>query len=165
MSRDLPPSGEEPEREPGGSLQPTGPGPLVVLGLIGLFAGWSMRGLALRAGTATPLVSWTAIGAIWFIAASTAGVAYLTWRIVHRERRRLTAHQGLVRLVLGLTISRLGSLALGGFIGVVVSYLGVSGEGAQRAISHALAAGAGAGAALAAGLMLERACRVPPRDS
>lgn len=166
MTRELPPQRQDdlPEDAPGGTIRPTGPGPLVVIGLIGLFLGWAVRGQSLRADAPTPSVSWLAIGVTWFVALVVAGIAYLTWRTVHRERRRLSAQQGLARLVLGKTIARLGAFAFGGFLGSAISYIGVSGENAQQAVLHGLFAAVGAALALTAGLLLEHACRVPPRQ-
>jgi hypothetical protein len=165
MTRDplLPPEEEpEPEREPTGTIEPTGPGPLVILGVVGLFIGWSVRGLAIRNGSPTPSISWLAISVTWFLVAVTAGTAYLTWRAVHRDRVLLSAQQGLTRLVLGKTMVRLAALALGGYLGAAISVLGVEGENADRLILHALLAALGAACGVASGLALEHACRVPP---
>ncbi len=162
--RDPAPDPEDSPPEPAGRVQPTGPGPLVVLGLLGLVVGWAARGLALRTDAATPSVSWLAIAVTWFVVAITAGTAYLTWRAVQRDRRTLTAQQGLARLVLGKTIDRLAALALGGFSGIAISYLGVGGENADRVLLNAGLAALGAAAGVAAGLLLEHACRVPPGD-
>jgi len=162
--RDAAPDPAERTPEPSGRVQPTGPGPLVVLGLLGLVVGWAARGQAIRSDAATPSVSWLAIAITWFVVAVTAGTAYLTWRVVHRDRRTLTAQQGLARLVLGKTIDRLAALALGGFAGIAISNLGVGGENADRVLLHASLAALGAAAGVVAGLLLEHACRVPPRD-
>ena len=164
MTRDplLPPSGEEPGPEPSGRIELTGPGPLVVLGLGGLFIGWAARGVAIRNDSPTPSISWLAIGVTWFVVAVTAGTAYLTWRAVQRDRVPLSAQQGLARLVLGKTIARLAAFALGGFTGAAISVLGVTGENADRLVLHALLAALGGAAGVASGLALEHACRVPP---
>lgn len=134
----------------------------MLLGSIGLAVGWAARGIAIRAGSPTPTISWPAVGAVWFVAAVTAGIAYLTWRTVHRERHLLTAQQGLTRLTLGKTIDRLGAFALGGSGGVLISTIGVEGDAADRLVLHAVVALLGSAAAVAAGLLLEHACRVPP---
>jgi hypothetical protein len=154
----------EPERPR--NVTTTGPGPLVVIGLAGLFLGWVLRGQAIRAGQPAPGVSWLAIGVAWFVAAVVAGIAHLTWRTVHRSRPgvRLSPEQGLARLVLGKTIARLAAFALGAFLGIAISNLGLSGENADRVILRALVAALGSGLALAAGLLLEHACRVPDGD-
>ncbi|HEX4189393.1 MAG TPA: DUF3180 domain-containing protein [Marmoricola sp.] len=148
-----------------GRITPTGPGPLVVLGVIGLFIGWGARDLAIHSGWFTPSVSWLAVLATWFVAAATAGTAYLTWRTVRDERHRLTAQQGLSRLVLGKTMARMGALVLGGCLGSAISNLGVGAANSDRLILRALLAAAGAAAGLAAGLLLEHACRVPPPEA
>ncbi len=162
MSRDLPPEPGQQEPEKGGSVGPTGPGILVVSWALGLVVGWASRGITIRAGRATPSVSWLTIGVIWFVMAVTAGTAYLTWRTVHQERRGVAAEQAVARLVFGKTISRLSAFALGGFLGIAISNLGVDGDNASSVILHALLAAVGAAAATAAGLLLEHACRVPP---
>jgi hypothetical protein len=165
VTRDLPPPGDEPAPRPTeGRIRLTGPGPLVVIGLVGLVIGWSIRGQAIRAGAATPGVSWLAVGTAFFVAAVVGGVAFLTWRTVHRERVRLSPQQGVARLVLGKASARLGALGLGAYVGVAISHLGVSGEHTAGTIGRALLAALGATAALACGLLLERACRVPPED-
>ncbi|MBO9522542.1 MAG: DUF3180 domain-containing protein [Nocardioidaceae bacterium] len=165
MTRDLPPErqDEEPPR-PSGYVRVTGPGPLVVIGLAGMFLGWAWRGQAIRTDQPTPMVPWLLVGVTWFVAAVVVGIAFLTWRTVRRNPRLLTVQQGLSRLVLGKTIARIGAFAFGGFLGTTISNLNVGGDAAQRAILHALVAAAGAGVALAAGLLLEHACRVPPRS-
>jgi hypothetical protein len=136
----------------------------VVVGLVGLVVGWAVRGQAIRSDAPTPGVSWIAVGTAFFVAAVVAGVAYLTWRAVHRERLRLSAQQGVARLVLGKTVARLGAFGVGAYVGMAISHVGVAGEHASSTIARALLAALGALLALAAGLMLEHACRVPPED-
>jgi hypothetical protein len=166
VSRDLPPVGNDPAPLPPteGRIRPTGPGPLVVVGLVGLVLGWSIRGQAIRANNPAPGVSWLAIGTAFFVAAVVGGVAYLTWRTVHRDHHRLSAQQGVARLVLGKAIARLGAFGVGAYVGVAISNIGVDGEHATTTIVHALLAAAGAATALTTGLLLEHACRVPPED-
>jgi hypothetical protein len=147
-----------------GRIRPTGPGPLVVVWLVGLVVGWSLRALAIRRDAAAPGVSWLSVGTAFFVAAVVGGVAYLTWRTVQREQRHLSAQQGVARLVLGKAIARLGAFGLGAYLGVAISNLGVDGEHTSGTIVRALLAALGAASALACGLLLEHACRVPPED-
>lgn len=149
---------------PEGRIRPTGPGPLVVVGLIGLAIGWAIRGQEIRADNPAPGVSWLAIGTAFFVAAVIGGVAWLTWRTVHRDHHRLSAQQGVARLVLGKAIARLGAFGVGAYVGVAISNIGVGGEHASDTIVRALFAALGAAASLTAGLLLEHACRVPPED-
>jgi hypothetical protein len=165
VSRDLPPTGDDPAPPPTeGRVRFTGPGPLVVIGLVGLAIGWSIRGQAIRNGSPTPGVSWLAVGTAFFVAAAVGGMAYLTWRTVHREHLPLTPQQGVARLVLGKAIARLGALGVGAYLGVAISNLGVGGEHTTATIVRAFLAALGAAGALTAGLLLEHACRVPPED-
>ena len=92
------------------------------------------------------------------------GIAYLTWRTVHRDHLTLSAQQGVARLVLGKATARLGALGLGAYLGVAISNLGVDGEHTTSTIVRALLAALGAAVALATGLLLEHACRIPPED-
>jgi hypothetical protein len=133
-----------------------------VIGLVGLVIGWSLRGQAIRRDAPAPGVSWLAVGTAAFVAAVVAGVAYLTWRTVHREHRTLSAQQGVARLVLGKAIARLGAFGVGAYVGIAISNVGVSSEHASATLVRALLAATGAALALAAGLLLEHACRVPP---
>lgn len=166
MSRDLPPTRDDDPAPPPpeGRIRPTGPGPLVVIGLVGLVIGWSIRGQAIRNDDAAPGVSWLAVGVAFFVAAVIGGVALLTWRSVQRDHHHLSSQQGVARLVLGKAIARLGAFGIGAYVGIAISNLGVSGEQATTTIVHALLAALGAAAALSAGLLLEHACRVPPDD-
>jgi hypothetical protein len=136
----------------------------VIVWIIGLVVGWSLRGQAIRRGAAAPGVSWLSVGTAFFVAAVVAGVAYLTWRTVQREHQRLSAQQGVARLVLGKAIARLGAFGVGAYLGVAISNFGVAGDAASTTILRAFVAAVGAAAALAAGLLLEHACRVPPED-
>ena len=129
-----------------------------------LVIGWAIRGQAIRNDSPTPGVSWLAVGTAFFVAAVVGGVAYLTWRTVQREHLRLSAQQGVARLVLGKTIARLGAFGVGAYVGVAISHLGVDGEHTGSTILRALLAALGAGGALVSGLLLEHACRVPPED-
>lgn len=165
MSRDVPPVGDPAPPPPTeGRIRPTGPGPLVVVWLVGLVVGWSLRAQAIRRDAPAPGVSWLSVGTAFFVAAVVAGVAYLTWRTVQRDHLTLSAQQGVARLVLGKAIARLGAFGLGAYLGVAISNFGVGGEHTTGTIVRALLAAVGATAALASGLLLEHACRVPPED-
>jgi hypothetical protein len=162
MPIDVPPGRPEGGLDPTNRIKVTGAGPLVVLGLIGLAVGWGARWEAIQVGSPAPSVGWLITAVTWFIVAVTTMIAYLTRRTVAIAPASLTPQQGLFRLVLGKTIARLGAFGLGGFGGIVISRLGVSGEHVGEVITRALVAALGAAAGIAAGLLLEHACRVPP---
>jgi len=162
----LPESGhqpdEEPDREPPrGTIEVTGPGPLVVAGVIGLVLGWSIRPLALRFGYAEPAVSFTAIGGLFFVAAIIGGTAYVTRRTVRSSRFDLAHHQAVNRLALGKACALAGSLVLGGYLGYAVAQLGVGDPASDLRLWRSLLAALGALCVTVAALLLEHACRVP----
>jgi L-cystine uptake protein TcyP (sodium:dicarboxylate symporter family) len=156
------PSREDEPQDPAGRIKITGPGPLVLLGLLGLVLGWGAHRFATDSSWPEVTITWLAVTAFWFIALVTGAIAYLTRRTVTDARPDLTAQQGLARLVLGKTICRVAAVALGISVGVLISRLGVASENAGTTILRAAVGALGAGAAVAAGLLLEHACRVPP---
>ena len=80
-------------------------------------------------------------------------------------RGRLSPHQAVNRLVLARACAYVGALAAGVYLGYAVSWLGVSSTdlAGQRAFRSACAGFAGV-LIVVGGLLLERACRVPPED-
>ena len=157
-----PPPEEEPDQDlPPGRIRSTGPGPLVVAGVLGLVVGWAIRPLCLRLGYAEPNVSFTAIGALFFVAAIIGGTAYVTRRTVRRNRFDLAHHQAVNRLVLGKACALAGALVLGGYLGYAVAQLGVGDPAADLRLWRSLLAALGALAVTVAALLLELACRVP----
>jgi small-conductance mechanosensitive channel len=172
VTRDLPdlhePGSSEPPgppEQPPGHIRPTGPGPLVLFGVIGLVAGWAIRPIALGVGAAEPDVTWLAIGLVYFMAAALGGAAYLTWRTLHRQRRRLPANRAVNRLVLGKACALAGAAIAGGYFGYALAQVGVTASDvADTRLWHSVVAGLGGLLLMAASLLLERACRVRGED-
>lgn len=167
MSRDAPPTPpeEDPDPpEPSGRIRLTGPGPVVCCGLLGLVIGWAVRPVCLRAGWVVPGVSWPAITAVYFAAAVVAGAAYLTWRTLHRDRRRLPAHQAVNRLVLGKASAVVGAAVAGGYLGYAIAHVGIDSPTVTAQMVRSGLAALGGVLVLLAGLALERACRVRGTD-
>jgi len=138
---------------------------LVVAGVIGLVLGWSIRPLALRFDYPEPNISFTSIGAFFFVAAIIGATAYVTRRTVRRNRLDLAHHQAVNRLVLGKACALVGALALGGYLGYALAQLGVANPASDTRLWHALLAALGALCATVAALLLEHACRVPDDDA
>lgn len=146
---------------PPGRVRPTSPGALAVGAVIGLVVGWALRPLSLRMGSAEPNVPWPAIAVIWFAGAIVAGAAYLTWRTLQKEHRRLLPHQAVNRLVLGKACALVGSVVAGGYFGYALAHLGVSdSELATTRLWRSALAGLGGLLIMVAALVLEHACRV-----
>ena len=156
---------EEPDPEPpSGHIRSTGPGPLVIAGVIGLVLGWAVRPLSLRLGFAEPNVSFTAIFGLFFVAAIIGGTAYVTRRTVRRNRFDLAHHQAVNRLVLGKACALAGGLVLGGYVGYALAQLGVGDAASDIRLWHSLLAALGALSVTVTALLLELACRVPDPD-
>jgi hypothetical protein len=154
----------EPDEElepPSGRIRPTGPGPVVTAGVVGLLIGWAVRPLCLRMGYAEPDISLVSVGLLYFAAAIIAGSAYLTHRTVQRDRFALAHHQAVNRLVLGKACALVGALLTGAYIGYAVAQLGVGDPAAGIRLWRSFVAALGAAAVTAAALLLELACRVP----
>ncbi len=99
------------------------------------------------------------------MAAILAGVAWLTWRDVHRRRIPLEPYKAVNRLVLAKACALAGAFVAGGYLGYALSWLGDSDAPLeqQRLTQSALAGVAGV-LIVAASLALERACRVRGGD-
>jgi hypothetical protein len=159
-----PPAGPEPPEEPEGTVKVTGPGPLVFFGVLGLIGGWSLRPLSLRMDFLPPSVPLTSIAALFFVAAVVGATAYVTWRVVRRDRSSLAHHQAVNRLVLGKACALAGALVTGGYLGYALAQLGIDGPAADGRLWRSLVAALGGLAVCVAALLLELACRVPPED-
>jgi hypothetical protein len=132
--------------------------------LVGLVAGWVYHRLLDETTRPAPLVSWAQPLALFLVAAILGGTAWSTRRSVQQARVRLSADHAVNRLVLARACAYVGCLVAGGYVGYAISWLGDGSDlAAQRAVRSAVAGLAGV-LVVVAGLMLERACRVPPED-
>lgn len=145
---------------PVGSVRPTTPAGPVVLGCLGLVAGWSIRPLALAQDVAVPGVSWLQVLVLGFVAAVVVGTAWLTWRQLQVQRFRLEAHRAVNRLLLARSCILVGALLAGGYAGYAMSWLGVDSEVAGERMLRSGVAVLLAVALIAGAIWLERACRV-----
>jgi hypothetical protein len=162
---DLEPPDDEPEREPEGRLQPMTPVALVAWAVVG-FAGGVLFYRVLAQGTGVPpRVSWAQPLALLLVAAILGGTAWSTRRTLRQRPRRLSPHQAVNRLVLARACAYVGALAAGFYLGYAVSWIGVDTSvlAGQRVFRSACAGVAGL-LVVVGGLLLERACRVPPED-
>ncbi|HEX3929508.1 MAG TPA: DUF3180 domain-containing protein [Nocardioides sp.] len=162
MSTDSePPDGREPEPE--GRLRPMSPAGLCILGVAGLVAGWVFHQVTDTATSVPPQVPWVQPLGLFLVACILLGTAWSTRRTIAQQPARLSPHQAVNRLVLARACAYVGALAAGVYIGYAVSWLGVSSSdmAGQRAFRAACAGVAGL-LIVVGGLLLERACRVPP---
>ena len=158
------PDDDRPERR-------LGPTPVAVLGWValgGVLLGGLLRPVSVRLTGTAPAVGLLQVAVLYFVAAVLAGVAWLTWRALHRRREYLEPHRAVNRLVLAKSCALVGALCAGGYGGYALAFAGRTDAAlAQERVLHgALGALAGLLVTLAA-LALERACRTrgeDPRD-
>lgn len=162
------PDDEEPEppEQPTGHVRTTGVGALVGFALTGFVLGWLVRPLSIRMSGSAPTVGWTPILALVLVAAILGGVAWTTYRDLHRRGIVLEPHKAVNRLVLAKASALAGALVAGGYLGYALSWWRVSEAAlAQERLLQSLLAGGASVLIVAASLLLERACRVRGGDN
>jgi uncharacterized protein DUF3180 len=159
-----PDEGPEPP-DPEGRLRPMSAAALCIWAVVGLVAGWGFHAYADRGTGLPPQVSWAQPLALVLVAAILFGTAWSTRRTIAQHPGRLSPHQAVNRLVLARACAYVGALAGGAYLGYAVSWLGVDSTelAGQRAFRSACAGVAGI-LIVIGGVLLERACRVPPEE-
>jgi len=145
-------------------LRPTGPGAVLGWAAAGLVGGWALHPVCDRLGVVPPLVSAAQPLALLLLAAILGYVAWVTHRAVHVRRERLQPHQAVNRLVAARASTLVAALVTGGYVGYGLSWVGDAAELADERMARSFAAAGCALLAVAAGLLLERACRVHDDD-
>jgi lysylphosphatidylglycerol synthetase-like protein (DUF2156 family) len=149
---------------PHGRLRPMSPAALCTWAVLGLIAGWLFHRILYGGARFAPMVSWAQPTALLLVAAILLGTARSTRRSVQQRDERIPPHHAVNRLVLARACAYVGCLMAGAYFGYAVSWFGVDSElAAERAIRSSVAGVTGL-LVVAAGLLLERACRVPPED-
>jgi small-conductance mechanosensitive channel len=169
VTRELPPEDredeEEPPERPAGHVRTTRPGTLVAFALAGLVLGWLFKPLSTWLSGRAALVGWTPVLALFLVAAILAGVAWLTWRDVHRRGTYLEPHKAVNRLVLAKACALAGAFLAGGYFGYALSWWrAAQAPLEQLRLTQSLVAGVAGVLTVAASLALERACRVRGGD-
>ena len=154
VTDDLEDDPSDPRDPPPGRLRTTDPRVLVVLGLVGLVAGWALRLLAVQSGLSVPRAGWAQVAVLLLVAAVLGSVASAT------RRERPVAHHAVNRLVLAKSCALVAAFMTGGYLGSALSWVGVDAETAGSRIATSLVAAAVAALAVGAAPALERARRV-----
>jgi len=145
-----------------GTVGPTRIAVLVVAFFVGAVLGWVLVSVTEHLNNVAPRVQWTSVAALVVIAALVSGLAYSTYRTVHREHRRIESQRAVNLLLIAKASALTGALVAGGYIGFGLQFFDSLDVALprERVIRSACAA-ASAIAIAVAGLLLERACRVP----
>jgi hypothetical protein len=153
------------DRPTGGSIKITPPRALAVAALFGALAGWLVVAAANSFDLVAPQVPWTAPVGLFLIVALVGVIAYSTHQRIHVRRQRIEPQRAVAFLVLGKASALAGALVAGGYLTYALMFITRLDAVAprDRVIKSAVAAVAGVALAVA-GLLLERACRVPKSD-
>ncbi len=154
------------ERPVRGTIGPTRVSVLVALFAVGAMLGYALVSVAERFNSTAPRVEWTAVLALLVIAGVLLVFAYTTHRTVHRERRRMDARRAVNFVLLAKASALSGALVSGGYLGFALQFVDqLDVELPQERFIRALAAAVIGLAIVLAGLLLERACRVPEDEN
>jgi hypothetical protein len=136
---------------------------LVALAVLGGCVGWVVAVLISGTAASTPVITWPVTGLWALVAAVLLGAAWRTHDRLNRKRLYVEPLSAVRLMVLGKAAAVVTPAVGGFYLGVAVWRLTVG--PAQLAQSSTLAQLAGALAlfiAAVGGLLLQRACRLPP---
>ena len=156
-----PRNGDKPEPPPG-SVRPTSRRLLVAIAVLGVAVGLTMVKAVEARGGVAPAVSWLTLIAWAFLAALLVAAARNTHQRVQIRRERIEPSRAVFLLMIGKASAFVGALCAGVYAGFALSFLQAVGSSGPR--NRVIMAGAAAVVSVlvvTAGLLLERACRVP----
>lgn len=154
-----------PNRPQPGRLRPVSRWILIALAALGVAIGWTVVIVIENGGGVAPTVSWLTPVAWGFLAALLFLAARNTHQRIQVRRERIEPQRAVFFLLLAKASAFVGALSAGVYTGFALSFVDsfeASGP-RNRTIICGLAALL-AVAVVIAGLLLERACRVPPTD-
>lgn len=160
--------GPEPGRAPGkepprpGSVRPTSRWLLVAIAVLGAAVGLTMVTAIESGGGVAPAVSWLTLVAWAFLAALLFAAARNTHQRIQVRRERVEPSRAVFLLLIGKASAFVGALCTGVYTGFALSFLeAVSSSGPRNRVIMAGAAAVVSVLVVTAGLLLERACRIP----
>ena len=161
-----PDAGKEPPRP--GSVRPTSRRLLIAIGVLGAAVGWTMVKAIESGGGVAPSVSWLTSVAWGFLAALLFVAARNTHQRIQVRRERVEPSRAVFLLLLGKASAFVGALCTGVYTGFALSFVSAVGSSGPR--NRVITAGVAAVISVlvvTAGLLLERACRIPddPEDT
>ena len=135
---------------------------LVVAALFGGLAGWLLAVTTEALNAVAPSIPWSAPIGLFVVGALVGAIARSTHQQIQVRRERMEPQRAVAFLVLGKASALGGALVAGGYLGYALSFVGrFAAEGPrERVVRSLVAVVAGVGLGIA-GLLLERACRVP----
>ncbi len=139
---------------------------LAVAALVGALAGWLVVVVANAFDLLPPRVPWTAPVALVLITGLVGVLAYSTYQRIQVRKQRMDPSRAVAFLVLGKASALAGAVVSGGYLTFALMFVTRIDADAprERVIRAGIAVVAGV-ALTVAGLLLERACKVPGADN
>jgi len=135
---------------------------LAVAALFGGLAGWLLAVTTSAFDVVPPSIPWSAPVGLFLVGALVGALAWSTHQQIQVRRERMEPQRAVAFLVLGKASALGGALVAGGYLGYALSFVGrFEADGPRERVIRSLVAMVGGLALGAAGLLLERACRVP----
>lgn len=135
---------------------------LVVAALFGGLAGWLLAITTQALNIVPPTIPWSAPVGLFVVAALVGAIAWTTHQQIQVRRERMEPSRAVAFLVLGKASALGGALVAGGYLGFALDFVTrLQAEGPRDRVVLSLVSLVGGLALMAAGLLLERACRVP----
>ena len=133
--------------------------------MFGGLAGWLLVVTTNALDLIAPEVPWTAPIGVILVTAMVGALAYSTYQRIQVRRERVEPNRAVAFLVLGKASALAGAVVAGGYLAYALLFVGRLDAAAprDRVIRSTVTVLAGA-ALCGAGLLLERACRVPRED-
>ena len=148
-----------------GSVQLTPPRALAVAALLGGLCGWLVVVATNAFDVSAPQVPWTTPVGLVLISALVGVLAYSTHQRLQVRRMRMLPERAVAFLVLGKASALAGAVVAGGYLTYALLFVSRFDAEAPRERVLRSAVTVVAGVALSiAGLLLERACKVPGAD-
>lgn len=151
-----------PEEPPPGRLRPIRRRLLVALAVLGAAVGWTAVAAIEHSGGVAPTVSWLTPVAWGFLAALLFLAARNTHQRIQVRRERIDPQRAVFLLLIAKASAFVGALCTGVYAGFALRFIDAFDTSGPR--NRSIAAGLSAVLAalvVTAGLLLERACRVP----
>lgn len=145
-----------------GSVRPTSRRLLIAIAVLGVAIGVTMVKAIESGGGVAPAVSWLTLVAWAFLAALLFAAARNTHQRIQVRRERVEPSRAVFLLMIGKASAFVGALCTGVYAGFALSFLQAMGSSGPR--NRVIMAGAAAVISVlvvTAGLLLERACRIP----
>ena len=109
-----------------------------------------------------PMLAWSGPLVLFFAAALVGTAAFTTWRRLQVRRERIESQRAVMFLALGKASAVGGAALAAGYVVFVIASAGnLDAIGPQQRVLRGALSAVAAGLLGAAGLWLERACRVP----